>query len=77
MGAMVIFLYDHSSAWVTPTQLTVIRKEQLPVHFERVPHKIELLGPVLGIVTLIGKKTLRSPVLRTTAIVGVGAAKDV
>jgi len=36
-------------------------------------HKIELLGPVLGIVTLVGKQALRSPVLRTTAIVGVGA----
>lgn len=70
---MIVFLYHHSSAWVTTTYLTVVRKEQLPLHLEGVPHKVELLGPFLGVVTLVRKQALRSPVFRTTTIIGVGA----
>ena len=72
MRTMVVFLYHYSSAWVAPTYLTIVRKKQFPVHLESIPHKVKLLGPVSGIVALVWKQTLRSPVFRTTTIVGVG-----
>jgi hypothetical protein len=53
MRTMVVFLYHHSSAWVTPIYLTVAGEKWLPVHFESVSHKVELLGPVSRIVALM------------------------
>jgi hypothetical protein len=71
MRTVVVFQYNYSFPWITPTYLPVVRKEQLSIHFEGIPHKIEFLCTFFGVVPLVRKKTFRGPVLWTTAITSI------